>query len=237
MKVKRSARELTERFLAGEGLSIPLFSPHMDPDGIDDISIDIPESPTTSNTSDLEMSVKPKINFVDGTTVKGGYLGWASYDKGEIDIPKYDPIMRNANERMKPLYERTRTAIQRYTANHEIGELVYQPQNEHAHGIMEAENMQILESADPDAYMAGLALHKMRLKDGDKKGKEFSETTSNNYDLGKAFDRYGAGLDEWVGLVSDVITGKPTYSHYAAAASDNTRKISDYRTQGLREAA
>ncbi len=234
MESENRMKELMNWLLAGEGLSMPLSGLRLGNDGLADLRIDIHETPESQRPK------TPEIEYVRGNTVRGKYLGWADYETGRIEIPDFEPILEEVNDRMKPLYARHRAALQRYIAGHEVLEQIYQPQTELAHGTMEARNMEVLESADHEAYMAGLALHRKRLEEGGRKEKVFSKSTSRNYDLDGAFKRYEAELDEWVGRVSDVISGKPTYSCQADSAPDSkpeTYTIGDYRASQMREAA
>jgi hypothetical protein len=167
-----------------------------------DESIPIAETPNASN-----------INIVPGNSVKANFIGWADYDTGQRYVAAFDEITENAKPEMKQKYGMARNALQRYILNHEQLELEYQPQNHLEHGTMEAINLEMLEATDSDAYMAGLA-HLKRLSNGSRDEKAFYKATSRKYDLETAFKTYGENLDEMVELVSDVISGKPSYQHY-----------------------
>ena len=110
----------------------------------------------------------PKIRVVSGNKVKANYLAWADYGTGHIDVAAFDEIMENSKGKMRRVYGHVRDALHRYIIGHEKHELVYTPQTHIEHGAIEARNMSILEHTDPGAYLAGLALHKKRLRNGDR---------------------------------------------------------------------
>jgi len=241
VNVNEFIRRMTRRLLAG---NVPLAAQMDFNEGLDlDIRRDDDsfsantETPNFSHEHKVGMPNFPKIEFKPGNSVRGNYLGWADYVNGRIEIPAFDSIMKEVNKEMKPLYAQARAALHRYILNHEIFELEYMPQNELQHGRIEARNMGMLEYTDPEAYFAGLALHKKRLKDGNRDEKAFSKVTSRHYDLGKAFKKYGAELDKMVGLVGDVISGKPTYSYQTGEVPSNVYGIGDYGPSEMRKAA
>jgi len=155
--------------------------------------------------------VPVKVKEVEGTKVRGGYLAWADYGSNTITIPTFYDVVRKAGDGAKAVYKQAVDAVRRYIMAHEVNELRYQPQDEAAHGRMEADALSGLEASDPEAAIAGYALHKKRLRDGGKWEKEFTQQTSRFYDLKGAFQRYGECLDGWVGLVSDVVAGRPEH--------------------------
>jgi len=237
MDLSKFVTSRVEMLLAGPSLA----NPRADTEGVGIDDIIISNMPAFEGR--MRKTGSPKVNFVRGNKVRANYLAWADYGNGHIDIAAFDEIMENVKGPMKQKYGQVRDALHRYILNHEQHELEYMPQNHIEHGSMEARNMIELEFSDPDAYLTGLALHKERLGKGSRDEKAFSKATSRHYDLGKAFERYGAGLDEMVGLVSDVITGKPTYQHKsgmtaytfdhsrqsAVAAPGKIYKLEDYR--------
>jgi len=222
MKFKNFARGVIAMLLADPAPASPRAN--TDEVGFEGMNIFGPESQTPNYPEGQRTSTPnyPRINYVPGNKVKANYLAWANYDTKSIDIAAFDEIMGTVKGKMKDKYGQVRDALHRYILNHEMFELEYEPQSNMQHGEMEARNLDILEATDSDAYMAGLALHKKRMKDGSRDEKAFSKATSRNYDLGKAFKRYdGEGLDEMVGLVTDVVTGKPTYQHQTVEATSN----------------
>lgn len=152
-----------------------------------------------------------KVKEVRGTKVKGGYLGWADYKTGTITIPTFYDVVEKAAGEAKAVYTQAVDAVRRYIMAHEVNELRYQPQDEAAHGRMEADALSGLEASDPEAAIAGYALHKKRRRDGGGPEREFTQQTSRFYDLKGAFRGYGEYLDVWIGLVSDVVTGRPEH--------------------------
>ena len=221
MTVKDIPTWMLKRVLAG---SVPVSAAPIDDLDIN-IDMSMPNFPTeTEDDMPKPRRVFPRIKYKHGNNVRSKYIGWADYKSCQIEIPEFNEIMCKVNSRMKTKYAQAREALHRYIVNHEMFELEYMPQNELQHGTMEARNMSMLEYTDPEAYFAGLALHKKRLRDGSRNEKAFTKATSRHYDLGNAFKKYGAYLDEWVGLVSDVISGKPTYSHQSGSG--------DYKERG-----
>lgn len=150
------------------------------------------------------------VEDVPGNSVDNKHIGMAYYDTGEIKIPRFGDVVKYARGSAKQVYERARQAVRSYILGHEIDEMRYQPQTGKDHGRIEAENLERLENTNPDAYLAGLAMHKARLK-GDRKDRAFSRNTGYFYDLGKKFEQYAKYVDEWKDLVVDVITGQPRY--------------------------
>jgi len=227
------------RLLSGPALHQPIA----DVGGIEDIditvpsrfSVDTPNSPDSKKVIPPNFPAIPNVNYVPGNRVRVKYLGWTDYPTehrpAKIEVAAFDDIMQEVSGEMRKKYAAVRHALHEYIPGHEINvEVMHMPQNEDEHGFWEAQYLKSIEGSA--AHMAGLALHKLRLRDGSNNEKKFSKSTSRHYDLGKAFKKYGGCLDEMVGLVGDVISGKPTYQHYADTGPSNTYNIDDYRTGG-----
>jgi|GEM_PF-2199565 len=231
-----NSKSLITRLLAG-----PI--PFMPADEMDELDMDItiPTHSTPNFPKDIRTPNYPEIKFAPGNTVKGKYLGWTDYPTADkparIEIPDFGQIMYEVNDRMKHKYAAAREALHDYILGHELHvEVAHQPQSQLHHGMWEAEYLNSIEGTD--AYLAGLALHRKRLDEGKGEEKWFSKYTNHFHGLDKKFEQYGAGLDEMVGLVSDVISGKPTYQHQSVermdykAGPEGTYEYSklDYRT-------
>jgi hypothetical protein len=150
------------------------------------------------------------VEDVPGNRVDREHIGMAYYDTNKIKIPTFGDVVKYARGSARQVYKHARQAVRRYILEHEKNELRYQPQDRREHGMMEAENLARLENTNPDAYLAGLAMHKARLE-GSRKDRAFSRNTGYFYNFGKKFRQYAEYLDERKDLVIDVITGQPRY--------------------------
>jgi len=173
----------------------------------------------------------PRIKYVRGSKVdREGNIAWTDYDTNSITIAELGEIFENISRELVPLYSRVHGAMHEYVKGHELNvEVANHPQSEMQHGRYEAAYLDSIEGTP--AYIAGLALHKLRMDKGSEKGKWFTKYTNHFHKLEDKFKEYGAELDEMVGLVSDVISGKPTYQHYTATAPSNTYDVGDYRLE------
>lgn len=145
----------------------------------------------------------------DRSTVDSkGHLGMTDFGKKRILIPGFGDVLREY-----PKLGQIADLVQKYILGHEIEVEAYgRPRGEKDHSMKEMQYLEGLrERGEMPEYMAGIAMHSLRMKYGDRTG--FSTYIKDYVEKGKKrFAEYVKPLEDQIAVLLGIKKPKMEYA-------------------------